>query len=213
MKDYWLEILMNSIKQSDEFFFELDYQLSKQFNKVVPESINEFKLVPPFNQQFVVQNLKEFSFLDAELLNIDIVFSVQIAWKEFENKFEFWWLTLPAQQIKIELNNRRQIKTIPDLPFEVQIKNPVWPHLKFTLHSKDKLNIEQIQHAIYELIEQWNEKEFKKGVIHTAKPLIQIDENMSILNIDLGSTGEEFLNNLLEEFSSFNLDKLTIDSQ
>ncbi|MFZ2900441.1 MAG: hypothetical protein WA004_17550 [Saprospiraceae bacterium] len=213
MRNDWLEILRKKINQSDDFFSEMNYQLSKQFEKVVPESINEFKLIPPFNQQFDVQRRKNFSFIDADLLNTDIVYSVQLAWKQVGKDYEFWWLTLPFEEITTELNNRRKIEIKPNLPFEVEIKSPVWPNLEFTIHGKNKLEAKQIQDTIYKLIAQWNENEEKKGVVHNAKPPIQINNNTCSISIDLGSTGEEFLNRLLQELCGFNLERVIIDSQ
>jgi hypothetical protein len=136
---------------------------------------------------------------------------VQVAWTRENEFYTFWWLDLPFEQIKISLANRRNINFGTEFKFEVEIKNPVWPHLQLILHTEPGFEARQAEQIIHQRVDSLNEKQ-NWGLVHRVGELKQLKDNYYQIGIDFGSTGLEFLTNLLKDLESYHIKKVTLDS-
>jgi hypothetical protein len=130
-------------------------------------------------------------------LNIDIVFSVQIAWTQQDTIHTFWWLDLPVKQIITELANRRNINFGTEFELEVEIKDPVWPHLQLILQTKQGFDEEETEQIIHQLVNALDEKQ-NRGVVHRIGELKPLKDDCYQIEIDFGRPGKGFLASLLK---------------
>jgi hypothetical protein len=211
MSSDWLSEFKKQYPSSEKFYAEMDSQLGTLFEKATRETLERFQLLPSFGRRFEIkQDAEVFSFV-ADLLNIDILFSVQIAWTHQNEVHTFWWLDLPIEQIKTELANRRNINFGVEFKFEVEIKDPVWPHLQLILQTELGFKADQTEQIIHHRVDTLDEKK-NRGFVHRVGELKQLKDNYYQIGIDFGSTGLEFLTSLLKDLETCYIKKVTLDS-
>lgn len=211
MNSDWLAELKNQYPSGEEFYAEMDSQLGALFSKATGGTLKRFQLLPPSGRRFEIKQDADLFSIAADLLNIDIVFPVQIAWTHQNDVYTFWWLDLPFEQIRTELANRRNINFGTEFKFEVEIKDPVWPHLQLILHTELGFEAHQAEQIIHQRIDALDEKQ-NRGVVHRVGELRQLKDNYFQIGIDFGSTGLEFLTGLLKDLEACHIKKVTLDS-
>jgi hypothetical protein len=207
----WLKEFKNHYQGSEKFYQEMDSQLGALFEKATGETLERFQLLPPWGKRFDIKQEAEVFSVEADLLNIDIIFPVQIAWTQKNEVYTFWWLDLPVEQIKTELANRRRINFGTEFNFKVEIKDLVWPHLKLIFLTEPGFKADQVEQIIHKRLNPLNEKP-NRGVVHRVGELKQLQDNYYQVGIDFGSTGLEFLTDLLKDLEACHIKKVIMDS-
>lgn len=220
----WLRELKQQLGEDDTFFEQMDRQLAPPFEAAVGERLADFVLTPPLQsagpdrvivgrpaRRFVVRQEGARYRLDGELLNIDYLAPVTIAWERMDTGTHFWWQHLDADDIRSWLSARRDIPIHTQAAIQTVIRNPVWPHVTLAFDVEDGAAERRLEEALHATINAWDPA---RGAIHNAGPLRRIGPRTFLMSIDFGSAGVDALNHLLDEVArTIQITKVTLDSR
>jgi hypothetical protein len=214
----WLDILRSSVQREDGFYAQMDEQLGAAFLRVVGEPIVRCKLyppgmftLPPRAEMFAIEQEGETFSLVGGLLNVDTLFEVRLAWRASQDGHVFWWLDLPAAEIRETLAERRAPFVDVDVAVPVTVRDPVWPSVKLTFDVAPEADPGALAVAIAEAIEDWNSRQ-DDGVVHRSGPIEAAGVQRFSVAIDMGSAGIDFLHGLLRKLSLCGIKSATLDS-
>jgi len=211
MKQDWQEELKTGLAMEDGFFSAMNEQLTPEFEKLTGEALSNFLFFAGPRQKFQIRPYQNGQLIAGELLNIDYAFPVQIVWEKQNSEYHFRWLTLPADQIKNILSQRRDIPIGGPWPFEVIIQDPVWPHLNFLFFSNEELDLDAFQKQLGNLFELWNAQP-ETGKLHNMGKLVTLGVHEYQVHFDLGRAGPDFLEFLFSSLADFNIEKIILDT-
>jgi len=193
----WLAELKRAHRAEPAFYAAMDRQLAAALERATSEPASTFVLLPPDSGAFEVVRTAAGERLSGLLLNIDTEYPVEIEWRRVDDSLQFEWLELPAEDIREDLANRRHIAVRVEPPVPVEIRNPVWPHVRVLLRCDQDLAAQGAEAHLHALVNAWNADSERHGAIHNAGPLARVDEGLFAMTIDFGLTGVDALNALL----------------
>jgi hypothetical protein len=211
MKSDWLAEFRTQVSSSEKFYDEMDVQLRAQFERVTGETLDRFQLLPPLESRFEVVQHGDIHSVEGYLLDLDIMFPVKIAWTFEDDGNKIWWQDLPWEQIRDERAERRRIDLGAGFSFDVEIKNPVWPHLELTLCAGSGFDASRTEQAIRERA-QALENAQQGGHVHRIGKLSKMNGGQYRIAIDFGTAGREFLVRMLNDLEHCQITRVTLDS-